>query len=113
MLDQLRKGDVIVVWKLDRLSSIDSPICWNEERSVILCARFQSPNRGRTHTHAGKMIMTVLPDSGVRGEIHTRANGGWKERGEEARRPVRTTAKLNPITSARSQAGSMKAEVSP
>jgi DNA invertase Pin-like site-specific DNA recombinase len=62
MLDQLREGDVIVVWKLDRLARSTRHLL---ETVEIICdagARFQSLSEpwADTTTHAGKMIMTVF-----------------------------------------------------
>jgi hypothetical protein len=62
MLDQLREGDVIVVWKLDRLARSTRDLLETMETIRDGGARFQSLSEpwADTTTHAGKMIMTVF-----------------------------------------------------
>ena len=62
MLDQLREGDVIVVWKLDRLARSTRDLLETTEVIRDAGARFQSLSEpwADTTTHAGKMIMTVF-----------------------------------------------------
>jgi DNA invertase Pin-like site-specific DNA recombinase len=62
MLDQLREGDVIVVWKLDRLARSTRDLLETMETIRDGGARFQplSEPWADTTTHAGKMIMTVF-----------------------------------------------------
>jgi DNA invertase Pin-like site-specific DNA recombinase len=62
MLDQLRQGDVIVVWKLDRLARSTRDLLETMETISDGGARFQSLSEpwADTTTHAGKMIMTVF-----------------------------------------------------
>ena len=62
MLDQLREGDVVVVWKLDRLARSTRDLLETMETIRDAGARFQSVSEpwADTTTHAGKMIMTVF-----------------------------------------------------
>src|SRR4030095_16379853 len=82
MLDQLREGDVIVVWKLDRLARSTRDLLETMETIREAGARFQSLSEpwADTTTHAGKMIMTVF--AGIaefeRDLIRERATAGRK-----------------------------------
>jgi DNA invertase Pin-like site-specific DNA recombinase len=62
MLDQLREGDVVVVWKLDRLARSTRNLLEIVEMIGNAGARFQSISEpwADTTTHAGKMIMTIF-----------------------------------------------------
>jgi DNA invertase Pin-like site-specific DNA recombinase len=62
MLDQIREGDTIVVWKLDRLARSTRELLETMETISEAGARFQSLSEpwADTTTHAGKMIMTVF-----------------------------------------------------
>jgi DNA invertase Pin-like site-specific DNA recombinase len=62
MLDQLREGDVIIVWKLDRLARSTRNLLEIVETISSAGARFQSISEpwADTTTHAGKMIMTIF-----------------------------------------------------
>src|SRR5512135_2346304 len=62
MLDQLREGDIVVVWKLDRLARSTRALLETMETIREAGARFQSLSEpwADTTTHAGKMIMTVF-----------------------------------------------------
>ncbi len=62
MLDQLRAGDTILVWKLDRLARSTRHLLETMENIREAGARFQSLSEpwADTTTHAGKMIMTVF-----------------------------------------------------
>jgi len=62
MLDQLRAGDTIVVWKLDRLARSTRHLLETMEAIRTASAKFQSLSEpwADTTTHAGKMIMTIL-----------------------------------------------------
>lgn len=62
MLDQLREGDVITVWKLDRLARSTRNLLEIVETIANAGARFQSISEpwADTTTHAGKMIMTIF-----------------------------------------------------
>src|SRR6516162_8880383 len=61
LLEHLREGDVIVVWKLDRLARSTKHLLETMEAIREGGARFQSLSEPWTDTttHAGKMIMTV------------------------------------------------------
>ena len=62
MLDQLRHGDTVVVWKLDRLARSTRDLLETMETMREAGARFQSLSEpwANTTTHAGKLIMTVF-----------------------------------------------------
>jgi DNA invertase Pin-like site-specific DNA recombinase len=61
MLDQLRNGDTVIVWKLDRLARPTRELLDTMETIRDAGARFQSLSElwANTTTHAGKLIMTV------------------------------------------------------
>ena len=99
MLDQLREGDILVVWKLDRLARSTRDLLEIMETIREFGARFQSLSEpwADTTTHAGKMIMTVF--AGIaefeRDLIRERTKAGReaaKSRGVRFGRP----RKLNP-----------------
>jgi DNA invertase Pin-like site-specific DNA recombinase len=99
MLDQIRVGDVIVVWKLDRLARSTRDLLETIETIQAAGAKFQSISEpwADTTTHAGKMIMTVF--AGIaefeRDLIRERTGAGReaaKKRGVQFGRP----RKLNP-----------------
>ena len=99
MLDQIRGGDVIVVWKLDRLARSTRDLLETTETIREAGAKFQSISEpwADTTTHAGKMIMTVF--AGIaefeRDLIRERTGAGReaaKRRGVQFGRP----RKLNP-----------------
>ena len=62
MIDQIRSGDVIVVWKLDRLARSTRDLLNTVETINEAGGKFQSISEpwANTTTHAGKMIMTVF-----------------------------------------------------
>jgi DNA invertase Pin-like site-specific DNA recombinase len=61
LLDQLRKGDVLVVWKLDRLSRSLRDVLTIMERLVEVNAGFQSLTEAiDTTTAAGRMMMQMV-----------------------------------------------------
>src|SRR5258707_6164896 len=62
MLDQIRDGDTIVVWKLDRLARSTRDLLETMETIREAGAEFQSLSEpwANTTTHAGKMIMTIF-----------------------------------------------------
>ena len=62
MLEQLREGDVVAVWKLDRLARSTRNLLEIVEMIGNAGARFQSISEpwADTTTHAGKMIMTIF-----------------------------------------------------
>ena len=62
MLDQIRPGDVIVVWKLDRLARSTRDLLNTMDTINEAGGQFLSVSEpwANTTTHAGKMIMTVF-----------------------------------------------------
>lgn len=62
LLDQLRQGDVVVVWKLDRLARSTHHLLELVERIRSADASFFSLSEpwADTTSHAGKMIMTIF-----------------------------------------------------
>ena len=62
MLDQIRAGDTIVVWKLDRLARSTRNLLETMESIREARAKFQSLSEpwADTTTRAGKMIMTIF-----------------------------------------------------
>ena len=62
MLDQIRVGDTIVVWKLDRLARSTRDLLETMDAIREAGARFMSLSEpwADTTTHAGKMIMTIF-----------------------------------------------------
>jgi DNA invertase Pin-like site-specific DNA recombinase len=62
MLDQLREGDIVTVWKLDRLARSTRNLLEIVETIGDAGAGFQSISEpwADTTTHAGKMIMTIF-----------------------------------------------------
>ncbi len=62
MLDHLREGDIVTVWKLDRLARSTRNLLEIVELISNANARFQSISEpwADTTTHAGKMIMTIF-----------------------------------------------------
>jgi DNA invertase Pin-like site-specific DNA recombinase len=62
MLDQIRPGDIIVVWKLDRLARSTRDLLNTMETIGEAGAKFQSLSEpwANTTTHVGKMIMTIF-----------------------------------------------------
>lgn len=99
MLDQVREGDTIVVWKLDRLARSTRDLLDTMETIREAGGKFQSLSEpwADTTSHAGKMIMTVF--AGIaefeRDLIRERTSAGRvaaQERGVRFGRP----RKLNP-----------------
>ena len=62
MLDQIRVGDTIVVWKLDRLARSTRSLLETMESIREAGGKFRSLSEpwADTTTHAGKMIMTIF-----------------------------------------------------
>ena len=62
LLDQLREGDIVIVWRLDRLARSTRNLLEIVEIIRSAGARFQSLSEpwADTTTHAGKMIMTIF-----------------------------------------------------
>jgi DNA invertase Pin-like site-specific DNA recombinase len=71
-MDQLRAGDAVVVWKLDRLARSTRDLLDTMEKIREIGAKFQSLSEpwADTTTHAGKMIMTVF--AGNHGRLNQR-----------------------------------------
>jgi DNA invertase Pin-like site-specific DNA recombinase len=99
MLDQIREGDTIVVWKLDRLARSTRDLLEAMETIRQAGGKFQSLSEpwADTTSHAGKMIMTIF--AGIaefeRDLIRERTGAGReaaKKRGVQFGRPL----KLNP-----------------
>jgi DNA invertase Pin-like site-specific DNA recombinase len=99
LLDQLRHGDTVIVWKLDRLARSTRDLLETMETIREADARFQSLSEpwANTTDHAGKLIMTVF--AGIaefeRDLIRERAGAGReaaRRRGIHFGRP----RKLNP-----------------
>ena len=99
MLDQIRPGDTIIVWKLDRLARSTRDLLGTMETIHDAGGKFQSVSEpwANTTTHAGKMIMTIF--AGIaefeRDLIRERTGAGReaaKQRGVRFGRP----RKLNP-----------------
>ncbi len=99
MLEQLRDGDTIIVWKLDRLARSTRDLLETMETIREAGARFQSLSEpwADTTTHGGKLIMTVF--AGIaefeRDLIRERTKAGRdaaRDRGVSFGRP----RKLNP-----------------
>lgn len=62
LLDQLRAGDTVVVWKLDRLARSTRDLLEIAETIRVAGASFRSLSEpwADTTSHAGKMIMTIF-----------------------------------------------------
>ena len=99
MLDQIRVGDVVVVWKLDRLARSTRDLLETIETIREAGAKFRSISEpwADTTTHAGKMIMTIF--SGIaefeRDLIRERTGAGReaaKKRGVQFGRPRKLNA---------------------
>jgi DNA invertase Pin-like site-specific DNA recombinase len=99
MLDQIRPGDTIIVWKLDRLARSTRDLLGTMETIHEAGGKFQSLSEpwANTTTHAGKMIMTVF--AGIaefeRDLIRERTGAGReaaKQRGVRFGRPRKLNA---------------------
>jgi DNA invertase Pin-like site-specific DNA recombinase len=99
MLDQIREGDILIVWKPDRLARSTRDLLETMETIQQAGGKFQSLSEpwADTTTHAGKMIMTNF--SGIaefeRGLISERTSAGReaaKKRGVRFGRPPKLTA---------------------
>ena len=99
MLDQIRSGDTIVVWKLDRLARSTRDLLNTMETINEAGGRLQSLSEpwANTTTHTGKMIMTVF--AGIaefeRDLIRERTSAGReaaKQRGVRFGRPRKLNA---------------------
>jgi DNA invertase Pin-like site-specific DNA recombinase len=99
MLDQLREGDVVAVWRLDRLARSTRDLLEIVAAIGTAGARFQSLSEpwADTTTHAGRMIMTIF--AGIaefeRDLIRERTGAGRREaqrRGVRFGRPRKMNA---------------------
>ena len=99
MLDQIRPGDIIIVWKLDRLARSTRDLLTTMDTINEAAGKFQSLSEpwANTATHAGKMIMTVF--AGIaefeRDLIRERTGAGRdaaKQRGVRFGRPRKLNA---------------------
>ena len=99
MLDQLREGDVVTVWRLDRLARSTRDLLEIVAAIDDAGARFQSLSEpwADTTTHAGRMIMTIF--AGIaefeRDLIRERTGAGRREaqrRGVRFGRPRKMNA---------------------
>jgi DNA invertase Pin-like site-specific DNA recombinase len=99
MLDQLREGDVVAVWRLDRLARSTRDLLEIVAAIDAAGARFQSLSEpwADTTTHAGRMIMTIF--AGIaefeRDLIRERTGAGRREaqrRGVRFGRPRKMNA---------------------
>lgn len=92
MLDQLRKGDVVIVWKLDRLSRSLKDLLAIMERIDAAGAGFRSLTEAiDTTTPAGRMMMQMV---GVFAEferemIRERTRAGLERARKKGRHPGR------------------------
>ena len=99
MLDRPRKGDTLIVWKLNRLARSTRDLLTTMEMFRDTGVRFLSLSEpwADTTTHAGKMIMTVF--AGIaefeRDLVRERTTAGWEA---AMKRGVRfgRSGKLNP-----------------
>ncbi len=78
MLDQIRSGDTIVVWKLDRLARSTRDLLNTIETLAESGANFKSLSEpwANTTTHTGKMIMTVFAGIAEFEGLDSRAHRG-------------------------------------
>jgi DNA invertase Pin-like site-specific DNA recombinase len=79
MLDQLRNGDTVIVWKLNRLARSTRDLLETMETIREAGARFQSLSEpwANTTTHVGKLIMTVF--AGIAAEFERDLRGNAPE----------------------------------
>jgi DNA invertase Pin-like site-specific DNA recombinase len=99
MLDQIRAGDTIVVWKLDRLARSTRSLLETMESIREAAGKFRSLSEpwADTTTHAGKMIMTIfagIADDAERDLIRERTSPGREaaqKRGVRFGRPRKLT----------------------
>ena len=81
MIDQLRNGDVVVVWKLDRLSRSLKDLLHILEKIEVAGARFRSVTEAiDTSGPAGRMMMQMLGSFAEfeRAMVRERTNEGLK-----------------------------------
>jgi Resolvase, N terminal domain len=96
MLDQLRAGDTIVVWKLDRLARSTRDLLETMEVIREAGGKFRSLSEpwADTTTHAGKMIMTIFAGiAEFERDLITRANRDGARSRSKKRSPIRASSK--------------------
>ncbi len=96
MLDQIRVGDTIVVWKLDRLARSTRDLLETMEAIRVAGGRFQSLSEpwADTTTHAGKMIMTIFAGiAEFERDFDTGANRRRPRSRSKKRGPIRSSSK--------------------
>ena len=99
LLDQLRKGDVLVVWKLDRLSRSLRDVLTIMERLKEAGAGFRSITEAiDTTTPAGRMMMQMVGAFGEfeRAMLRERTKAGLDAAREEGRIGGRRAAVQDP-----------------
>ncbi len=100
LLDQLRKGDTVTVWKLDRLARPTRNLLEIVEQIGVAGAHFQSIFEpwADTTTHASKMIMTTF--AGIaefeRDLIRERPGAGRAKARRPLQPPVQTQSRAAP-----------------
>ena len=99
LLDQVRAGDVIIVWKLDRLAHSTRDLLETIETIREAGAKFQSISEpwADTTTHAGKMIMTVFAGiAEFKRDLIRERTGAGKEAAKKRGVQFGRLRKLNP-----------------
>jgi len=99
LLDQLRPGDTVVVWKLDRIGRSTRHLLEIMDTIREAGARFRSLSEpwADTTTHAGKMIMTVFAGSaGFEPDLIRDRTGAGREAARQRGVRFRRPRKLNP-----------------
>jgi DNA invertase Pin-like site-specific DNA recombinase len=111
MLDQIRPGDIIVVWKLDRLARSTRDLLNTMETISEAGAKFESLSEpwANTTTHVGKMIMTVFAGiAEFERDLIRERTGAGREAARKRGVPFGRPRKLNPDQ--RKLAGQLLAE---
>ena len=99
MLDQIRPGDTIVVWKLDRLARSTRDLLNTMETIHETGGKFQSISEpwANTTTHVGKMIMTVFAGiAEFERDLIRERTGAAREAAKQRGVPFGRPRKLNP-----------------
>lgn len=118
MLDQVREGDTVVVWKLDRLARSTRDLLDTMDTIREAGGKFQSLSEpwADTTSHAGKMIMTVF--AGIaefeRDLIRERTSAGRvaaQERGVRFGRPRKLTPDQTKLTKRLLDEGKLVSEI--
>jgi DNA invertase Pin-like site-specific DNA recombinase len=96
MLDQIRLGDTIVVWKLDRLARSTRDLLETMETIREAGGKFRSLSEpwADTTTHAGKMIMTIFAGiAEFERDLIRERTGAGREAARKKRSPIRSSSK--------------------